>query len=220
MATPYAPSGIADKPVFIPAADTTDRVPTGTGAPVLASAPQRNPSALHQPADNAGQQNPPPSSTQPVLASTGTGRESESEDGDNARSDQDVEKNIGSADHADIATSYNDPGLLLQAQGRHDQALEYYCKALAIQEKVLGTDHTDTVASYSNIALLLKAQGKPAQALEYYRKALANAVAHNHPDAAKYRRRIDSLSKKLRVPEQCAFPAGRRSRLAVAWMLG
>jgi tetratricopeptide (TPR) repeat protein len=171
MATPYAPSGIADKPVFIPAADTTDRVPTGTGAPVLASAPQRNPSALHQPADNAGQQNPPPSSTQPVLASTGTGRESESEDGDNARSDQDVEKNIGGADHADIATSYNDPGLLLQAQGRHDQALEYYCKALAIQEKVLGTDHADTATSYNNIGVLLKAQGKHVQAMDYYLKA-------------------------------------------------
>jgi tetratricopeptide (TPR) repeat protein len=125
-----------------------------------------------------------------------------------------IQEKVFGTDHVNTSRSYNNIGALLRDQSKHDQAREYYLKALAIRAKVLGTDHADTVASYSNIALLLKAQGKPAQALEYYRKALAYAVAHNHPDAAKYQRRIDSPSKKaprswaLRFPCRPSTPAG------------
>ncbi|MEK0397632.1 tetratricopeptide repeat protein, partial [Lactobacillus delbrueckii] len=62
-------------------------------------------------------------------------------------------------DHTDTATSYSIIGSLLKDQGKHDQAMEYYLKALAIEEKVLGTDHTDTATSYSIIGSLLKDQG-------------------------------------------------------------
>lgn len=218
MATSSAPSGIADKRVFIPAADTTDSVPTGTGAPVLASVLERNPSALHQPAGDAGQRNPPPLGTQPVLVSgasstqasptphngiqdvplTRTGRESDSEDGDNARSDQDIEKKGVDADPTDMATSYNDPGSLLLDQGKHDEALAYYCKALAIQEQVLGIDHVDTAATYQNIGLLLKNQGKHDQALVFLLKTLAiheKAFGTDHTDTVTSYYEIGSLFK-------------------------
>jgi len=218
MATSSAPSGVTKKRVFIPAADTTDSLPTGAGAPVLASVPARNPSALHQPADKAGQQSPPPSVTQPVLASgaggtrasptphngihdvrsTSLGRESDGEDGDTARSDQDFEKKSTDDDATDMAISYNDPGSFLLGQGKQDDALTYYRKALAIQEQVLGTDHIDTAATYQNIGLLLKDQGKHEQALGFLLKTLAiheQAFGPEHVDTAMAYHDIGSLFK-------------------------
>ena len=53
------------------------------------------------------------------------------------------------------------------------KALEYYGKALAIRERVLGTEHTYTAMTYNNMASVYSDQGDYEKALEYYEKALA-----------------------------------------------
>ena len=53
--------------------------------------------------------------------------------------------------HPDVATSYNTIGVALDSQGRYDEALVYYRKALAIRIKVLGEEHPDVASSYNNI---------------------------------------------------------------------
>ena len=72
-------------------------------------------------------------------------------------------------------------------QGNYLKALEYYEKALAIRERVLGTDHPYTAATYNNMALVYDAQGNYEKALEYYEKALAireKVLGKEHPDTA------------------------------------
>ena len=74
---------------------------------------------------------------------------------------------------ADAAKSYNHIGRVYEAQGDYDRAMEYFLKALAIREKVLGTEHSDTAASYNNIGLVYDYKDDYDRALEYHLKALA-----------------------------------------------
>jgi len=50
--------------------------------------------------------------------------------------------------------------------------LEWYRKALAINEKVLGEEHPDTATTYNNIAGVYSSQGDYPRALEWFQKAL------------------------------------------------
>ena len=57
-------------------------------------------------------------------------------------------------------------------QGNYEKALEYYEKALAIREKVLGKEHSSTATTYNNMAGVYEDQGNYEKALEYNEKAL------------------------------------------------
>ena len=59
---------------------------------------------------------------------------------------------------------------VFQYYGDYQQALEYYRKALAIRERVLGTDHPSTATTYNNIAGVYSDLGDYQQALEYQKK--------------------------------------------------
>ena len=86
-----------------------------------------------------------------------------------------------------IALLYSKIGKGLRSQGDYPKALEWYYKALAIYEKVLGAEHPDTATTYNNIALVYHAQGDYPKALEWYFKALAifeKALGAEHPDTA------------------------------------
>ena len=50
-------------------------------------------------------------------------------------------------DHTNAGTSINNLGLVLQAQGKYDEARRHYERALAIREKALGPDHPHVAAS-------------------------------------------------------------------------
>ena len=72
-------------------------------------------------------------------------------------------------------------------QGDYGKALEYYGKALAILERVLGSEHPDTATTYNNMAVVYDVQGDYEKALEYYGKALAireRVLGSEHPDTA------------------------------------
>ena len=90
-------------------------------------------------------------------------------------------------DHPETATSLNNLGYLLNAQGDPAGARPYLERALAIREKALGPDHPDTATSLNNLGGLLDTQGDLAGARPYYERALAireKALGPDHPDTA------------------------------------
>ena len=87
----------------------------------------------------------------------------------------------------EIATSYNNIGLVYSDQGNYAKALEYSKKSLAIRLKVLEPDHPDVALSYNNIGSVYFNQGNYAKALEYSKKALdikLKVLGPDHPDVA------------------------------------
>lgn len=54
-------------------------------------------------------------------------------------------------DHPNIATCYNNIGLVWDYKGDYEKALECYQKGLAIKIKILGEQHPDTIMSHKNI---------------------------------------------------------------------
>ena len=82
------------------------------------------------------------------------------------------------------ASSNDNIGDVYRAQGDNDKALEYYLKALAIREKVLGTEHPDTATSYNNIGWAYRGKDDFATALDYYNKAYhirKSKLGEKHP---------------------------------------
>ena len=80
----------------------------------------------------------------------------------------------------DIADIYD-------SQGDYSKALEWYEKALAIKEKVLGKEHPSTATTYNNIAGVYESQGDYPKALEWCEKALAvseKVLGKEHPSTA------------------------------------
>ena len=76
-------------------------------------------------------------------------------------------------------------GLYSDDRADYSKALEWYRKALAITEKVLGKEHPSTATTYNNIAGVYDNQGNYEEALEWYRKALAiteKVLGKEHPN--------------------------------------
>ena len=89
--------------------------------------------------------------------------------------------------HPDIATSYNNIGVIYSDKGDYDKALEYHLKAMEIRESVLGANHPDTAMSYNNIGNVYFYKGDYDKALEYYLKAVKikeSVLGVNHPYTA------------------------------------
>ncbi|KAK6356073.1 hypothetical protein TWF718_000447 [Orbilia javanica] len=69
-------------------------------------------------------------------------------------------------------------------QGKYDEAMQWYERALAGTKKVLGEDHPSTFDTVNNIALVFKNQGKYDEAMQWYERALAGtekALGEDHP---------------------------------------
>ena len=89
--------------------------------------------------------------------------------------------------HPDVATCYNNIGLVYGNQGNYSQALEYYNKALEIWLVVFGEQHPNVATCYNNIGLVYGNQGNYSQALEYYNKTLEILLVvfcEQHPNVA------------------------------------
>ena len=73
------------------------------------------------------------------------------------------------------------------ALGRHEEALEEQCAALAIRLDVLVERHPDVATSRNNIGSSLRALGRHEEALDEQRAALAillDVLGERHPDVA------------------------------------
>ena len=67
--------------------------------------------------------------------------------------------------HPDLATSLNNLGLLLQAQGDYGEARAYLQRALAMHQALYPKErypqgHPDLATSLNNLGVLLQAQGR------------------------------------------------------------
>mmetsp|Transcript_67653 Transcript_67653/g.109732 ORF Transcript_67653/g.109732 Transcript_67653/m.109732 type:complete len:353 (+) Transcript_67653:735-1793(+) len=78
-------------------------------------------------------------------------------------------------------------GRVLRRQGKNDEALKHYQKALEIRTRVLGGDHPDVGASYNNIGKVYRLQGRYEEALAQHHQSLdimIRAQGRDHPDVA------------------------------------
>jgi tetratricopeptide (TPR) repeat protein len=109
----------------------------------------------------------------------------------------------------EIANLYVFLGYGLNELANYPEALEYYKKALAIREKVLGESHPSTATTYNNIALIYVNQGNYPEALAYFEKALAifeKVLGKEHPSTATSYNNIASVYKNQgRYPEALAY---------------
>ena len=90
-------------------------------------------------------------------------------------------------EHGDVATCYNDLGMLYLEQSRLDQAEKYLRKALKIRLKLYGEEHGDTSTCYNNLGTLYLNQSRLDQAEEYLQKALEiqlKLYGEEHSDVA------------------------------------
>ena len=107
----------------------------------------------------------------------------------------DIKEKVLGKEHPDTATIYNNIAQAYNEKGNYytsvvfsdghhtiseavylskdhyDRALEFYTKALAGREKVLGKEHPDTATTYYNLGYLYHCQVKYNQALDYYKKS-------------------------------------------------
>ena len=60
-------------------------------------------------------------------------------------------------------------------QGKNDDALEWYRRALSGFDQALGKDHPNTLTTVRNIALVFSHQGKYDDAFEWYQRALSGS---------------------------------------------
>ncbi|CAF1692108.1 unnamed protein product, partial [Adineta ricciae] len=73
--------------------------------------------------------------------------------------------------HPDLASSYNNIGMVYSDMGDYSKALEYYERASTIQQQSLPPNHPDLASSYNNIGMVYSDMGDYSKALEYYERA-------------------------------------------------
>ena len=96
----------------------------------------------------------------------------------------------------DEATTLHNMGVEYDHQGKYEEALKHYLRALEIKEKKLGVDHPDVATTLNNIGLVYDKQGKYAEALPYYEKALEideNKLGEDHPSTITTRKNVEAI---------------------------
>ncbi len=83
-----------------------------------------------------------------------------------------IQEKVLSADHPELATSYNNIGSTYSGLGDYAESLKCAKKALEIQEKNLPSNHPDLAISYNNIGMTYFQLGNYEEALRYEKKAL------------------------------------------------
>ena len=86
-----------------------------------------------------------------------------------------------------LALTINALAVVLDLQGRRDEAEALYKRTLAVQEQALGPDHPYVADTLENLAIVYKDQARYPEAENLYKRALAiNQKVHsaNHPNIA------------------------------------
>jgi len=106
------------------------------------------------------------------------------------------------AESEEVAALLNAMGMLYDEQGRYEEALEAYGRALAVRRKALGEEHPSTASTLNNMAVVYQRQGRYEEALEAYGRALAvrrKALGEEHPSTA------DTLNNMKRTKQSQAL---------------
>jgi tetratricopeptide (TPR) repeat protein len=95
--------------------------------------------------------------------------------------------------HKNIASTYNNMGLVCDSMSDYSQALKFYKKARKIYEKELASDDPVLATCYNNIASAYDNSKEYEQALIFYKKAFQiydKKLPSNHPHVATYHSNI------------------------------
>ena len=82
------------------------------------------------------------------------------------------------------------------AQGRHEVALEFFLKSLAVYEAEYGEEHLETAATCGKLGTALNAIGEHDEALGYLIRTLriqGTILGPDHPDVSAIRDVLQSL---------------------------
>ena len=90
--------------------------------------------------------------------------------------------------------------LVLQYQGKYDEAERTNQRALKGEEKVLGPDHLDTLTSVGNLASVLQYQGKYDEAEEMTQETGTRETGTRETGTRKTGTRDSSVSGKFSWP--------------------
>src|SRR5262249_41481247 len=97
------------------------------------------------------------------------------------------------------ATTLNNLSIVYGAQGRYEEALKAYGRALAIYEKALGPDHPLVATSLNNLAMLYYAQGRYGEAEPLYKRSLSIREKRLGPDHPVVGRSLNNLAELYRA---------------------
>ena len=95
-----------------------------------------------------------------------------------------IQKLVLGENHPDLATSYNNIGIVYADRSDYNTALKYYDKARKIYEQVLGENHLFFAQIYHNIGRIYEDKSDYDIALQYYDKAMniqKRVFDENHP---------------------------------------
>jgi eukaryotic-like serine/threonine-protein kinase len=106
---------------------------------------------------------------------------------------------LGTADHPDVASSFNNMGLVLtHMDGRQDEALEKYRAASSAFAKSVGSEHPHVGSCRFNVGLLLQSRGSLDDATKEFEAAreiweISLGPGHAHTEMA--RKSIEECSR-------------------------
>jgi len=89
--------------------------------------------------------------------------------------------------NAEVATLYNNIGVLLRSKGFPDKSIEYLKKALKIERLLLKPNDPSLAITYNNLGLAFRDKGEYKKAINYYKKAFTidkNAYGEQHQKVA------------------------------------
>ena len=87
--------------------------------------------------------------------------------------------------HPSTLTSMNNLALVLNSQGKYEEAEQMHRQTLALSESELGKKHPSTLTSMNNLARVLDRQGKYEEAEQMHRQTLAlreSELGKKHPE--------------------------------------
>ena len=99
-------------------------------------------------------------------------------------------------EHPGVATTLNGMASVYRSQGRYEEALEHYERALAVRRKALGEEHHYVGDTLYNIAEVYDNQGRYSEAASSYDAAAdtyAKAYGEDHDETLDATRRADSM---------------------------
>ena len=139
---------------------------------------------------------------------------------------------LGGRDNGVQAFLYTSLGALFHMKAQYDKALDYYSKALAISEKVLGPKHPLVAHSMNNLGVVHWNKGNFENALMYHHKSLSirmTTLGSKHPlvaaslqnlglvyfDKKNYNKSLEYCLKALEIMENTLSP----EHPMIAWPL-
>ena len=116
-----------------------------------------------------------------------------------------IRMNVLGPNHINVATSYNNLGLVYKAMGKLEQAKDYHQRAIEIRMNVLGPNHIEVAKSYNDLGLVYETMGELEQAKDYHQRALEikiKVLGPNHINVATSYDNLGSVCEAMGELEQ------------------